>query len=253
MSRFIVIIPARYASSRFPGKPLAKIRGVEMIVRVCRQVALTGFEAVVATDDPRISKVVEKAGFKAVMTSADHQSGTDRVYEAFRKVGSDADVIINVQGDEPFIDPAQILTLADCFNDAGVRIATLARVFDWKRGYGALADPNLVKVILNDKNDAIYFSRSVIPYVRGVEKEKWPSVRQFLTHVGIYAYRAQTLAEITSLPRSPLEIAESLEQLRWLQKGIPVRVALTDSPTVGIDTPENLAQAERFAESAGFN
>ncbi len=254
MSRFIVIIPARYASSRFPGKPLAKIGGVEMIVRVCQRVAETGFESVVATDDTRIAEVVEKAGFKAVMTSPDHQSGTDRVFEAYCKDAGESDtegdVIINVQGDEPFIEPSQILTLAGCFSDPSVRIATLARNFEKGRGYDALADPNLVKLVKDEEGNALYFSRSVVPYVRGVEKENWPERVNFLTHIGIYAYGSDTLRRITSLPRSPLEKAESLEQLRWLENGIPVRVAMTDVATVGIDTPEDLAEAEKFWQRA---
>lgn len=248
MAKFVVIIPARYSSSRFPGKPLAKIGGVEMIVRVCRRVAEAGFESVVATDDTRIKDVVEKAGFISVMTSADHQSGTDRVFEAYSLIGSDADVVINVQGDEPFIDPGQIKTLAGCFNDPAVKIATLAREFDAKKGYSSLADPNVVKLTRSNRGDALYFSRSVIPFVRGVEEERWPETFKFLTHVGIYAYKADILAWITSLPRSPLEKAESLEQLRWLENGCPVRVALTRAPTVGIDTPADLAEAEKFLE-----
>lgn len=245
-SDFIVIIPARYASSRFPGKPLAKIGGVEMIVRVCQRVSETGFPLAVATDDSRIAEVVERAGFRAVMTSPDHQSGTDRVYEAYRNLGSDARVIINVQGDEPFIDPSQIRLLADCFSEKKVRIATLARVFDKKKGFEALFDPNVVKLTRAYNGDALYFSRSIIPYVRGVEWKEWIEKARFLIHVGIYAYTADTLRWATGLPRSPLEIAESLEQLCWLENGCPVKVAITDSITVGIDTPADLEEAEKF-------
>lgn len=244
MSKILVLIPARYASSRFPGKPLAKIGGVEMIVRVCRRVAETGFESAVATDDERIAAVVEAAGFKAVMTSSGHRSGTDRIYEAFTQLGSDADVVINVQGDEPFIDPSQIKTLAQCFDYPQTQIATLARVFDKAKGFEALFDPNVVKLTRDFAGDALYFSRSVIPYVHGAEWTEWLDRTEFLTHVGIYAYRADILRFVTSLPQSPLEKAESLEQLRWLENGLKIKVALTDTPTVGIDTPEDLEAAE---------
>lgn len=219
-----------------------------MIVRVCRRVAETGFELAVATDDSRIADVVEAAGFRAVMTSPDHPSGTDRVYEAYRLMHTDAQVVINVQGDEPFIDPAQILSLSECFDDSSVEIATLCREFDASKGYEALADPNVVKLTRALNGDALYFSRDVIPYVRGRQRDSWPESVGYLTHVGIYAYRAETLARITSMPRSPLEIAESLEQLRWLENGLRIRTALTDSPTVGIDTPADLIEAESFLE-----
>lgn len=247
ISDYIVIIPARYASTRFPGKPLAKIGGVEMIVRVCRQVALTGVDTAVATDDERIRECVERAGFKAVMTSADHQSGTDRVYEAFLRLGSQAGVVINVQGDEPFIEPSQIESLMECFERApSTRLATLVRKFDKSKGFEALFDPNLVKVTRAFNGDALYFSRSIIPYVRGHEWQQWLDSHEFFTHVGIYAYRAETLAEVTALPRSPLEKAESLEQLRWLENGYRVATAETSSPTIGIDTPADLEAAEAW-------
>lgn len=251
--RFIVIIPARYASSRFPGKPLAKIGGVEMIVRVARQASLAAqglpdgdsLRVAVATDDTRILRCVEQAGFDAVMTSAECRCGTDRVAQAYSLLGSDAEVVINVQGDEPFIHPSQIQSLMDCFRrrpDAS--IATLARPFDKSLGFDALFSPNLVKVTFSDEGRALYFSRSIIPYVRGAEWKQWLDTATFHTHVGIYAYRADVLRRITSLPPSALEKAESLEQLRWLQAGIPIEIAVTHHPTVGIDTPEDLALAE---------
>ncbi|MDE5976114.1 MAG: 3-deoxy-manno-octulosonate cytidylyltransferase [Muribaculaceae bacterium] len=244
--KFIVIIPARYASSRFPGKPLAKIAGEEMILRVCRRVAETGVEVAVATDDERIRECVESAGFTAVMTSPDHQSGTDRVYEAFLKLGSPADVVINVQGDEPFIAPSQIKTLIDCFNDKETRLATLVREFDPSLGFDALFDPNLVKVVRAENGDALYFSRSIIPYIRGVEWQQWLERHTFHTHVGIYAYRSETLGEITRLKRGTLEKAESLEQLRWLENGYRIKTAVTSEPTIGIDTPADLEAAEEW-------
>lgn len=219
--KFIVIIPARYESTRFPGKPLARICGEEMIVRVCRQVSKTGLPLAVATDNEDIRTTVENAGFKAVMTSPDHSSGTERVEEAYRNLGSDADVIINVQGDEPFIDPAQISMLADIFSKyQDTEIATLARVFDPQHGMAALEDPNLVKLVMSEEGRALYFSRSVIPYVRKYPREQWLEHSVFYSHIGIYAYKARTLSEIVRLPASPLESAESLEQLRWLQNGL---------------------------------
>lgn len=248
--KFIVIIPARYESTRFPGKPLARICGEEMIVRVCRQVSKTGLPLAVATDNEDIRATVENSGFKAVMTSPDHSSGTERVEEAYRNLGSDADVIINVQGDEPFIDPGQISMLADIFSKyQDTEIATLARVFDPQHGMAALEDPNLVKLVMSEEGRALYFSRSVIPYVRKYPREQWLEHSVFYSHIGIYAYKARTLSEIVRLPASPLESAESLEQLRWLQNGYKIRTAVSSHPTIGIDTPEDLVRAEEYMKS----
>ncbi len=244
--KYIGIIPARYASTRFPGKPLAKIGGLTMIERVCRQAGKALDEVVVATDDDRIFKTVEAFGGKAIMTSAAHKSGTDRCHEAYVKSGSDADVVINIQGDEPFIDPAQIEALKACFDCESTRIATLVRRFDSSRGYDELADPNTPKVVIDGDGNALYFSRSVIPYVRGKASEDWPAATEYFTHVGVYAFRADVLGEVVKLPQSPLEIAESLEQLRWLQGGYRIKTAVTDSPTIGIDTPADLAAAEEY-------
>ncbi len=246
---FIVIIPARYASSRFPGKPLAKIGGTEMIVRVARQASKAASEVAVATDDERIRICCEENGIRCVMTSPDHRSGTDRIAEAYRKLGSNADVVINVQGDEPFIHPEQIRLLMQCFTERPeAKIATLVRHFDKSLGFESLFDPNLVKVVFSERMQALYFSRSIIPYVRGAEWQKWLDTADFHTHIGIYAYRAETLEEITNMPQSSLEKAESLEQLRWLQAGIQIEVAVSDHPTVGIDTPADLAAAESLLE-----
>lgn len=247
--KFIGIIPARYASTRFPGKPLAMIGGVAMVERVYRQASKALDEVVVATDDRRIYDAVSAFGGRAVMTSPDHRSGTDRCREAYVKSGSDADVIINIQGDEPFIDPAQIDALKGCFDNPDTQLATLIRRFDTAQGYEALADPNTPKVVIDTRGRALYFSRSVIPYVRGARHDEWPSQATYYTHVGIYAYRAPVLARIVELPRSPLEIAESLEQLRWLQGGYVIQTAVTDCPTIGIDTPEDLARAEEYLKS----
>lgn len=247
--KFIVIIPARYESSRFPGKPLAKIGGEEMIVRVCRQVEKSGLPLAVATDNEEIKRVVEKAGFRAVLTASTHRSGTERVAEAHAKIGGDADVVINVQGDEPFIDPSQIIALADIFyNNRDAQIATLARVFDANQGFDALEDPNLVKLVRDPEGNALYFSRSVIPFIRKADKKEWPNLHQFLTHIGIYAYRADVLDEIVKLDETELERCESLEQLRWLENGYKITTSLSSSPTIGIDTPADLEAAEKFVK-----
>lgn len=243
---FAIIIPARYSSSRFPGKPLAKIGGIEMILHVCRRASEVCENVIVATDDARIYDCVVSAGYRAEMTSAEHRSGTDRVREALDKSRLDVDVVINIQGDEPFIDPRQIRLLMDCFADPQTRIATLARRFDLALGFEALNDPNLVKLVFSDDGFALYFSRNVIPYMRGEERKEWPERYDYHTHVGIYAYRSEVLREITRLPESSLEKSEKLEQLRWLQAGYSIAVRVTDLPTIGIDTPEDLRRAEEY-------
>lgn len=244
--KFIGIIPSRYASTRFPGKPLAMIGSMTMIERVYRQALKDLDRAVVATDDQRIFDAVKAFGGEVVMTSDRHRSGTDRCREAYENIGSDADVIINIQGDEPFIDPQQIAAVKQCFDDPDVCLATLARPFDPERGFDALQNPNTPKLVVDKKMNAIYFSRSVIPYVRNYPQDQWPTHASYLTHVGLYAYKAATLKEITQLSQSPLELAESLEQLRWIENGYKIRVALTDCPTIGIDTPEDLEAALKF-------
>lgn len=247
--KFIGIIPARYASSRFPGKPLAKIGELTMIERVYRQASKELDNVAVATDDQRIYDAVKAFGGKAVMTSESHRSGTDRCREAYANLGSDADVIINIQGDEPFIAPEQIASLKECFDDPTVEIATLARRFDPSRGFEALFDPNTPKVVIDNDSNAIYFSRSIIPYVRNYPWQEWLDHATFHTHVGLYAYRAKTLDRLTRLPQSSLEIAESLEQLRWVQNGYKIRVAITDRPTIGIDTPADLQAAIEYLKT----
>ncbi len=246
MNKFIAIIPARYASTRFPGKPLADLGGKPVIQHVVEQASKAVDLVAVATDDLRIAQAVEAFGGTAVMTSEEHRCGTDRVLEAFDRLGRPADIIINVQGDEPFIDPSQIRSLMACFDLADTDIATLARRFDPAQGFEALFDPNLVKVVFGANGRALYFSRSIVPYVRSTDWKHWLDQATFHTHVGIYAYRAEVLDKITSLPQSPLELAESLEQLRWLENGYNIRVALTDCPTVGIDTLDDLENARRI-------
>lgn len=239
--KFIGIIPARYASTRFPGKPLAMLGGRTVIQRVYEQVTATLGEAWVATDDERILQAVEAFGGQAVMTRSDHKSGTDRIQEAAEKIGTQADVIINVQGDEPFIHPSQLHTVCSLFDDPRTQIATLGKPFATME---AVDNPNSPKIVTDMEGYALYFSRSVIPFVRGTEHGQWLAQFPFLKHIGLYAYRREVLAEITQLRQSPLELAESLEQLRWLQYGYRIKVGLTDIETIGIDTPEDLARAE---------
>ena len=233
------IIPARYGSSRFPGKPLIEIKGKSMIQRVYERSLKSDVlnDVVVATDDERIYKHVLKFGGKAVMTSMDHQSGTDRCLEALEKSEKDYDVVINIQGDEPFIDPTQITDVANCFNDSETDIATLV-----KRVHHAeeLFNPSMVKVVINNKDQAMYFSRSVIPYLHEVPEDQWTQQYEFLEHVGIYGYTAKALKEITNLPISSLEVHEKLEQLRWLENGYTIKVAYTNVESEPIDTYEDL-------------
>lgn len=247
--KIIGIIPARYGSSRFPGKPLAMLGEKPMIQHVYERASSALSEVAVATDDDRIFKVVNDFGGVAVMTSTEHRSGTDRCLEAYEKLGSDADVIINIQGDEPFIAKSQIESVVSCFNDDSVRIASLARLFDKSKGFEALFDPNLVKVVMDSDSNALYFSRAIIPYVRSCKWNEWLEHTQFYTHVGLYAYTADTLRHICGLQQSSLELSESLEQLRWLQAGYKIRMAQTTEPNFGIDTPDDLAEAERFLKS----
>lgn len=245
---FAGIIPARYASTRFPGKPLALLGTKPIIQHVYERAARELDNVVVATDDDRIIDAVNAFGGRAVMTSATHRSGTDRCREAYTNAGMTADVVINIQGDEPFIAASQIRALKECFTNPHVQIATLARQYDPANGFEGLFDPNLVKVTFDNNGRALYFSRSIIPYVRGVEWQKWLDATTFHTHVGIYAYRHDVLNEISALPQSSLELAESLEQLRWLQNGYNISVALTDRPTIGIDTPADLEAAHKYLE-----
>ena len=248
--KFLAIIPARYASTRFPGKPLAVLGGKPVVRRVYEQVTRALDDAVVATDDERIRDAVLAFGGKAVMTSPDHRSGTDRCREAYETVcareGREYDVVINVQGDEPFIHPTQIETVMRCFDDPATDIATLVKPFAPADGLAALENPNSPKVVLDAASRALYFSRSVIPYLRGVPREEWLAHHTFYKHIGLYAFRTEVLRAVTALPQSPLELAESLEQLRWLENGYKIGAGLSDVETIGIDTPEDLEKAERW-------
>ena len=244
--KFLVVIPARYASTRFPGKPLAVLGGKPVIQRVYEQVSGVVEDVVVATDDERIFAAVEAFGGRVVMTSTEHKSGTDRCWEACCKVGGDYDVVINVQGDEPFIAHSQLEAIKACFDNETTDIATLVKPFAEEDGLAALENPNSPKVVLDGESRAIYFSRSVIPYLRGVDREEWLAKHTFYKHIGMYAFRREVLRQVTALPQSTLEKAESLEQLRWLENGYKIGVGISDVETVGIDTPEDLERAEEF-------
>ncbi len=246
---FIAIIPSRYASTRFPGKPLADMDGKPMIQRVYEQVKKAVAEVWVATDDARIFDVVQSFGGNVVMTSPLHRSGTDRCFEAYRKIGKNADVVINVQGDEPFIQPEQIDRLKNCFDSPEVQLATLVKPFRKEEGIEALFNPASPKVVINKNFEALYFSRSVIPYVRDIDQSQWLDYHVFYKHIGIYGYRADILEEIVSLPQSTLEKAESLEQLRWIENGYRIRVGVTNIETIGIDTPQDMERALQFLEN----
>jgi 3-deoxy-manno-octulosonate cytidylyltransferase (CMP-KDO synthetase) len=243
---FLALIPARYASTRFPAKPLAILGDKPIIQHVYERVSSIFDHAYVVTDDERIEACVKSFGGRCVMTGTHHKSGTDRCFEALEKLGAGFDVVINVQGDEPFIAASQLETIKQCFEDNDTQIATLVKPFVPTDGIEALENPNSPKVVLDNNSYAIYFSRSVIPYLRGVDKDEWLSRHTFYKHIGLYAYRAEVLKEITSMPMGILEQAESLEQLRWLQAGYRIKVGTTNVETIGIDTPEDLERAKNF-------
>lgn len=247
--KFIAIIPARYASTRFPAKPLALLGGKPIIQRVYERVSQAIEHVCVATDDDRIYKAVKSFGGQVVMTSTSHRSGTDRCYEAYGKLGIEADVVVNVQGDEPFIDLSQLEEIKHCFDDATTQIATLVKPFAADAPFEAIANPNSPKVVVSNDDYALYFSRSVIPYLRGIPQEEWVAKHRYLKHIGLYAYRTEVLKNITSMPQGELEQCESLEQLRWLQAGLRIKVGYTDVETIGIDTPEDLQRAENFLKN----
>ncbi|MDY3852861.1 MAG: 3-deoxy-manno-octulosonate cytidylyltransferase [Prevotella sp.] len=244
----IGIIPARYASTRFPGKPLAMLGGKPVIQRVYEAAQSALDVTYVATDDERIYNKVLEFGGQAVMTSPDHQSGTDRIKEALSLIGGNYDIVVNIQGDEPFIQVHQITTLCQCFTDEKTQIATLGIPF---KSMDEVVNPNSPKIITDKQGFAIYFSRSIIPFIRGKEMSEWLSQYPFMKHLGMYAYRPNVLCEITSLPQSALELAESLEQLRWIENGYKIKVGKTDTETIGIDTPEDLYKAEIFLQNQG--
>jgi 3-deoxy-manno-octulosonate cytidylyltransferase (CMP-KDO synthetase) len=239
--KFIGIIPARYASTRFPGKPLVDIQGKTMIQRVYKQAKKALDYVYVATDDERIADEVKRFGGNFVLTSENHQSGTDRLAEAVLIIQKETkqhfDIVINIQGDEPYIQPEQIEEIKSCFNDQNTEIGTLVKAIDKNE---EIFDSNKPKVTLDKNMHAICFSRSPIPYLRNIEKDQWHLKPTFYRHIGMYAYKTETLLKLTQLEQTSLEIAESLEQLRWIENGYQIKVANTNFDSVGIDTPEDL-------------
>lgn len=236
------IIPARYASTRFPGKPLALINGKPMIQHVYERVSQISAvaEAIVATDDERIADTVRQFGGQVMMTSSEHRSGTDRCGEVLRNLGEKAlqfDIVINIQGDEPFVDASQFETVIAAFSNPATQIATLKKRID---NLDSLLSPNVVKVIATPNDEAVYFSRQPLPYLRGVEQQRWLESHTFFKHIGIYAFRRQTLSELVQLQQTPLEKCESLEQLRWLENGYHISVLETTVENLSVDTPEDL-------------
>lgn len=248
--RIAAIIPARYHSTRLPAKPLQKLGGKSIIEWVYSAVKAVIKDVVVATDDVRIAEEVERFGGCAIMTSEAHRSGTDRCAEALTKMGGDYDVVINVQGDEPFIRREHIEALIACFNNPETEIATLAKPMTSAEDMADIHNPNSVKVVTDLRGRALYFSRAAIPFQRDVEQSEWSKHHTYLKHVGIYAFRAQTLRAVTSLDTSSLEQTEKLEQLRWLEHGYYISVAKTPYATMGIDTPEDLQRAEEMLKKA---
>lgn len=238
------VIPARYASTRFPGKPLVEIGGKSMIQRVYEQASKSSRlnQVVVATDDERIRQHVIEFGGQVVMTSDSHQSGTDRCAEVASLL-STFEVLINIQGDEPFINPKQIDLVCSCFDNAETPLATLIKKITTEE---ELLNPNTPKVVINSKRQAIYFSRTTIPHLRGKSQSEWLHNQTYYKHIGIYGYRRAALMEITTLPVSNLERSEALEQLRWIENGYPITVAETEIETQAIDTKEDL---ERILEN----
>jgi len=249
--RVLGIIPARYASTRLPAKPLASIGGKTMIQRVLERAALSQslLELVVATDDQRIFDHVVALGGHAVMTDASHPSGTDRCYQALCALGRDRyDAVVNIQGDEPFLVPQQIDELCTTLADAKGGIATLAHALSDDRD---LDDPGKVKITVDIHRDALYFSRAAIPVLRNHVSGERHGAFPFLKHIGLYAYRSEVLAQLVQLAPSSLERAESLEQLRWLENGFKVRVGVTEHPSFCVDTPADLEEARRLVDKHG--
>lgn len=240
MIRFLGIIPARYASTRFPGKPLALVNGIPMIQRVYQQASLAFENVYVATDDERIEAAVKGFGGNVVMTSPSHPSGTDRICEALENIETNQtkfDVVFNIQGDEPYIQAAALNQLKACFTNNDTHIGTLAKPIHILED---VLNPNHVKLVRDAAGKALYFSRSPIPYLRNVPQDQWTEKYTYLKHIGIYAYRTHVLKEITKLQPSSLELAESLEQNRWLENGYVIKVETTEYESISIDTPEDL-------------
>ena len=242
--KIVGIIPARYNSTRFPGKPLAMIKGKTMIQRVCEQAWKSKLDAVVvATDDMRIAEEVLSFGGQYVLTDPKHPSGTDRCREALDMLEIPYDAVVNIQGDEPFIDPNEINQVIDLILQEGISLASLAkRIVDEDE----LFSPNTVKVVMDKKGNALYFSRNPIPFMRNFDHNRWLARGCFYKHIGIYAYKAETLHQIAKMQPTSLEFSESLEQLRWLENGLAIRMGITNSENVSIDKPDDILKAEQF-------
>ena len=245
--KFIAIIPARYQSTRFPGKPLAMLGNKPVIQWVYENASKALDEVWVATDDERIFDAVNKFGGKVTETAATHRSGTDRCAEAARNLSEkiNFDVVINIQGDEPFIHASQINELMACFNEK-TEIATLVKKIDTTE---ELFNPNRPKVVVDKDANALYFSRSPIPFVRGEKESSWLLASSFWAHIGMYAYKNEVLQKITQLQHGTLERVEALEQLRWLESGYKIKTAVTEHQSVGIDTPEDLENALQLLQN----
>ena len=245
--KVVGIIPARYASTRFPGKPLALIKGKPMIQRVYEQALKSQLdEVVVATDDVRIADAVMDFGGRYVLTDPNHRSGTDRCREALDLLDKQYDAVVNVQGDEPFIDPLQINQVMELISRDDTQLASLVKkIVDEDE----LFSPNTVKVVMDKQGNALYFSRNPIPYMRNIDRNEWLKNGVFYKHIGIYAYKSETLRRIAEMQPTALEVSESLEQLRWLENGLDIRIGITDTENVSIDQPRDIEKAEKFAEN----
>lgn len=245
--KVVGIIPARYASTRFPGKPLALIKGKPMIQRVYEQALKAKLDAVVvATDDVRIADAVMDFGGQYVMTDPNHRSGTDRCREALDLLETRFDAVINIQGDEPFIDPRQIEMIRDLISRDDTMLASLVKRIEDE---DELFSPNTVKVVMDHKGNSLYFSRNPIPFLRNVDRNEWLEKGVFYKHIGIYAYKADTLRQVAAMRPTTLEQAESLEQLRWLENGLQIRMGITKEENVSIDEPNDIVKAEQFADN----
>jgi 3-deoxy-manno-octulosonate cytidylyltransferase (CMP-KDO synthetase) len=242
--KVVAVIPARYASTRYPGKPLVDLGGKPMIQRTYEQVALVqGWDRIIiATDDARIVQAANSFGAEVMLTSSAHLSGTDRCAEVLSVLENDMDYIVNIQGDEPFIEPQQLIEITHAM-DSNAPILTLVKQITT---IDTLFNPNSPKVVLDNKNQALYFSRHAIPYMRGLPQEDWLAHHRYFKHIGLYAYRADILAAISQLPVSNLETSEALEQLRWLQNGFQIQAVETQFETIGIDTPEDLEKIKKL-------
>lgn len=242
--KVLAIIPARFASTRFPGKPLVDLGGKPMIQRTYERVrSVDGwFRIVIATDDFRIKEVAEGFGAEVIMTREDHISGTDRCAEVLEIIGEEMDYVVNIQGDEPFIEPAQLLELAEGFQTNAPILTLIKKIQD----HATLFSVNTPKVVINSKGEALYFSRQTIPYLRGIEESEWLNRHTFYKHIGLYAYRADVLRQLSQLKPTSLELAESLEQLRWLENAYTIQTIETQFETVGIDSPEDLEKITKM-------